>query len=76
VLGEDNVFDGARRSRWPSLFVVGTDDPAHRPDRQDSVPGEVFELAGNHSLEVQGDVAATADNYRRLTQKLLEFLRQ
>jgi hypothetical protein len=74
VLGEDNVLEGARRSRWRSLFVVGTDDPAHHPDRQASVPGEVLELPGNHSLEVEGDIVATVDNYRRLTQTIVRFL--
>jgi hypothetical protein len=74
VLGEDDVFDGARRSCWRSLFVVGTDDPAHRPDRQASVPGDVVMLPGNHSLEVEGDVIATVDNYRRLTEEIVRFL--
>lgn len=75
VLGEDAVYEAARRCRWRSLHVVGLADTAHVPERQAQVPREVLELPGaDHVLEIEGDVLASARTLALVTERILDFL--
>jgi hypothetical protein len=75
VFGDDAVFDGARRARWRSLFVVGLADTAHVPERQAQVRGEVLELPGaDHALETPGDAVASARALTALTERVIDFV--
>lgn len=75
LLREDEVFDAAQRAPWRSLYVVGLADAAHDRDRQASLAAEVLELEGaDHGFEVAGDVLATVDSLRLLTERVLRFV--
>ena len=77
VFVRDEVYDGAQRASWRSLYVYGTADPAHHPERQASLAGAKVELAGaDHALEVAGDPAATLDGWRRIVDAVSALLEQ
>lgn len=75
VWWDDATFEAARTCGWRSLHLVGAADPGFVPERQAQVPGDVVEIAAaNHSLEIEGDVAASLDALRRVTTAVLDFV--
>ena len=80
VLALPVVRDGAIAKGWPSLVVSGDADrwydAAATDDLVEATRGSKLILAGaDHSLEVEGDVLATVDGFRRVAEAVLAFTR-
>ena len=79
IFGRESVRRGAIAKNWPSLLVAGGADEFHEPKHHDGVAealgAESLVLArADHLLEVPGDVMATLDGFRALTEKVLDFV--
>jgi hypothetical protein len=79
VFGLPAVRIGAIGKHWRSLVVSGDADPyydaAGTAAVLDAVDGDALIIPGaDHSLEVDGDVLATVDGFRRLAEVVLRFL--
>lgn len=78
LFGLEAVRSGAISHGWPSLLVAGGADPAHDPAAHEQVRAALVApslvLAGaDHALEVPGDVRATLDRLRALTEAVIAF---
>ncbi len=79
IFGLESVRIGAIAKSWPSLLVAGEADELHQPEQHDSIAealgAESLVLPrADHSLEVPGDVMATLDGLRTLTERVLAFV--
>ena len=80
LLGEEQVRSRMLAKGWPSLLVAGGADAFHEPEHHDYVVKALraFSLVlpkADHCLEVPGDVSATVEGFRSLTQAVLGFVR-
>jgi hypothetical protein len=78
LFGLEAVRSGAISHGWPSLVVAGGADAAHDPVAHEQVRAALVApslvLAGaDHALEVPGDVRATLDRLRALTEAVIAF---
>ena len=75
VWRSDASWQAACANPWPSLHVVGlADHEYHDPDRHAAVPGETVAIAdADHRLEVPGDIFATLDAWRTMTDAVVRF---
>ncbi len=78
IFGLESVRLGAIAKGWPSLLVAGEADQLHAPEHHDAVADALLAESlvlprADHSLEVPGDVMATLDGLRALSEKVLAF---
>lgn len=79
IFGREAVRTGAVGKHWPSLLVAGEADQMHEPEHHAGVAaalaaGSLVLPRADHSLEVPGDVMATLEGFRALTETVLEFV--
>ena len=80
IFGRADVRDGAVARGFPSLLVAGEADTFHSPARHEEVASAVQARSlilprADHLLEVPGDVMATVDGFRLLSETVLSFAR-
>lgn len=78
IFGQAAVRAGAVAKGWPSLLVAGEADELHVRAAHDEVAGALRAASlvlprADHLLEVPGDVRATLDGLRALTEAVLSF---
>jgi hypothetical protein len=71
----DRSWDAARSTSYASLYVVGlADNDYHDAERHAEVRGETVAIANaDHRLEVAGDIFATLDAWRTMTEAVVRF---
>ena len=79
LFGRDSVRRGAVSKNWPSLLVAGEADQLHEPRHHDAVADALGAASlvlprADHALEIPGDVIATLDGFRVLTEEVLDFV--
>jgi len=77
VLTEASVVEALARVEQPTLLIGGTADPLWKADAIPANPMiEVVELAGvDHALQAPGDLDASLDALRQMTERLRGWLR-
>lgn len=80
IFGRESVRLGAIGRSWPSLLVAGQADELHEQQHHETVANTLgarsLVLPGaDHMLEVPGNVLATLDGFRAITETVLEFVR-
>jgi hypothetical protein len=80
LFGVEDVRTAAMRTGLRSLIVAGTADEYHDQNGFDAVStalrADTLLIPGaDHSLEVLGDVFATVDAMRALSEAVLDFVR-
>jgi hypothetical protein len=73
-----DVRDGAMAKGWRALLVAGDADSEHAPEHHDAVRAALGADSlvlpdADHSLEVDGDVAATLERWASLAEAVLAF---
>jgi pimeloyl-ACP methyl ester carboxylesterase len=73
---DEPTFQGALASPYRALYVIGTADPVHVPDRHDQLTnGDTVVLEGaDHGFHVDGDILASIDGWRRVAAAVLDFV--
>lgn len=79
IFGREPVRAGAVAKGWPSLLVAGAADSLHEGRHHDAVAAalgarSVILPGADHLLEVPGDVMATLEGWRLLTESVVDFL--
>jgi anti-sigma factor RsiW len=79
LFGREDVRTGAIGKGWPSLLVAGGADNYHKPEHHGYVAkalgaSSLVLSRANHCLEVPGDVRATLEGFRSLTEAVLSFV--
>jgi predicted alpha/beta hydrolase family esterase len=80
IFGWERVRSGAVARAWPSLLVAGAADSLHEPQHHEAVAAAIGATSvvlpsADHLLEVPGDVMATLDGFRTLTESVRNFVR-
>lgn len=80
LFGRESVRRGVVAKNWPSLLVAGEADQLHEPEHHGAVAHGLGAASlvlprADHSLEIPGDVIATLDGFRVLTETVLDFVR-
>lgn len=80
IFGRESVRLGAIGKGWPSLLVAGQADELHEQQHHETVANTLgarsLVLPGaDHMLEVPGNVLATLDGFRAITESVLDFVR-
>ncbi len=79
LFGRESVRRGALAKNWPSLLVAGEADQLHEPEHHDAVADALGAASlvlprADHTLEIPGDVIATLDGFRVMTEAVLDFV--
>lgn len=79
IFGLEPVRRGAVTKGWPSLLVAGAADGMHEPEHHAAVTEALGAASlilprADHLLEVPGDVMATLDGFRALTEQIVDFV--
>jgi hypothetical protein len=79
IFGWERVRSGAIAKAWPSLLVAGAADSLHEPEHHDAVTNAIGARSvvlprADHMLEVPGDVLATLDGFRTMTESVRDFV--
>lgn len=80
IFGRESVRRGVIAKNWPSLLVAGEADDLHEQRHHETVAnalgaGSLVLPGADHMLEVPGNVLATWDGLRTLTEGVLDFVR-
>lgn len=79
IFGREPIRSGAIAHAWRSLLVAGGADEFYEPEHHEAVAEALgassLVLPGaNHLLEVPGDVRATLEGFRSLTEAVMAFV--
>lgn len=75
VWRSDKAWEAAKKNPFESLHLVGlADHEYHDPDRHQAVPGDTVAIAAaDHGLSIPGDVLATIDALRTVSEAIIRF---
>ena len=78
IFGVETVRSGVIAQGWRSLLVAGEADSAHNNEHHNAVASAIGASSlvlprADHLLEVPGDVLATLDGFRALTEAVIDF---